>query len=293
MFLIINNFLHHKNREGLEAMLKYLNIEFTFGNETDISNDKYKIIYSPANPVDIHKYPNKFYIFGPHFFVIPTDNDKIKMIDFNQDNLVYILPSEWCIDYSKKYNLNINLIPFPFPVNTDRFNEVIGIDKTEVLIYFKGRDPNEFNFLIEKIKQKGINNYVIFSYFHRYDENDFINHIRKSKYAIVLDAHESQGFAIEEMMSSNLPLLVWSVTKFNQEYGYNYPPYPATTIPYWDERCGEFFHEAHEFDDKFELFISKLDTYKPRDYVIENLSVDVCAKRFKKLLDVGISQINS
>jgi len=44
MFLIINDFLHHKNREGLEAMLRYLNIDFDYGNETDIGNDKYKII---------------------------------------------------------------------------------------------------------------------------------------------------------------------------------------------------------------------------------------------------------
>ena len=293
MFLIINNYIHHKNREGLEALLTYLNINFTYGSEADVSNDKYKIIYSAANPIDIHKYPNKFYIFGPHFCVLPSDNNKIDSINFNQHNLVFIILSKWCYDIYKSYDLKINLLPIPFPVNTIKFNEVEGLERSEVLIYFKGRSPDDFQFLMEKIKNKGITNYRIFSYSHRYDENDFIQHIQKSKYGIVLDAHESQGFAIEEMMSCNLPLFVWSVTTFNQEYGCNYPPYPATTIPYWDERCGEYFHESHEFDDKFELFLSKLDIYKPRDYVIENLSVKVCAERFKKLFDIGISQINA
>jgi len=286
MFLIINDFLHHKNREGLEAMLRYLNIDFDYGNETDIGNDKYKIIYSPCNPVNIHKHPDKFYIFGPHFCVLPSDNDRLNYINYKQHNLIYTVPSQWCIDILNKYNLNINLSTLPFPVNTIKFNEVKDIDKTEVLIYFKSRNPDEFQFLIENLKKRGIDNFRIFSYSHRYDENDFINHIHKSKYGIVLDAHESQGFAIEEMMSCNLPLLVWNVSRFNQEYGHNYPPYPATTIPYWDERCGEFFYEAHEFDNKFDLFLSKLDSYKPRDYVMENLSVNVCAERFKNILSI-------
>jgi hypothetical protein len=293
MLLIINNFIHHKNREGLEAMLKYLNIDFDYGYEVDISDDKYKIIYSPANPVNIHKYPKKFYIFGPHFCVLPTDNNKFDSINYNQNNLVYTLPCQWCVNIYKSYNLKINLIPFPFPVNTDKFNEVQEINKTEVLIYFKTRKPEDYYIIIESLKKKGVHNYVIFNYDNKYNENEFINHIHKSKYGIIVGRHESQGFAIQEMMSCNLPLLVWDVTNHNQEYGINYPPYPATSIPYWDDRCGEVFYESNEFDDKFDLFLSKLDSYKPRDYVMENLSLEVCANRFKELFDVGISQIDT
>jgi len=286
MFLIINDYLHHKNREGLEAMLRHLNMEFTYGTQEDISNDKYKIIYSPANPVDIHKYPEKIYIFGPHFCVLPSDNDKISRIDYNQKNVIFLCLSKWNYDVYNSYNLKINMISIPFPVNTEKFNEVEQIDKKEVLLYFKGRHPNDYQILIDKIKKKAITNIKIFSYTHKYEENDFIDHIQKSKFAIVVDAHESQGFAIQEMLSSNLPLFVWNVTRLNQEYGFNYPPFPATSIPYWDERCGEFFNEIHEFDDKFDLFLNKLDTYKPREYVMENLSVKICSERFRKLFDI-------
>jgi hypothetical protein len=30
----------------------------------------------------------------------------------------------------------------------------------------------------------------------------------------------------------------------------------------------------------FDLFLSKLDTYKPREYVVENLSFDACENIF-------------
>ena len=65
----------------------------------------------------------------------------------------------------------------------------------------------------------------------------------------------------------------------NQEVGMNYPDYPATSIPYWDERCGEFFYDIEEIEKKFELFLSKLETFEPRNYILENLSMEVCEKR--------------
>lgn len=69
----------------------------------------------------------------------------------------------------------------------------------------------------------------------------------------------------------------------NQEYSYNYDDIPATCIPYWDEKCGEFFHVKEELDIAFKLFENKLKTYKPREYILENLSMDKCEE---KLIDL-------
>ena len=96
--------------------------------------------------------------------------------------------------------------------------------------------------------------------------------------------HESQGFALQEALSMNIPLLVWNVKSMNQEENINYPEIFGTVIPYWDERCGEYFYEQNEFIETYDRFIDKLDTYKPREYVLDNLSVEVCSERFKELL---------
>jgi hypothetical protein len=296
MFLIISNDrqnnIHHKNKEGLEMILKYLKMEYKYGKEEDIDDDKYKIIYSPDRPVNYNKHPNKLYIFGPHFCVLPDKN--LYSINIKRDNVVYILPSQWCIDfYKNNYDLVLNLAPFPFPVNIDKFSPDENEDsynnknKTQILIYYKARKSEELSFLINKLTQFkfNINDIIIYNYGNKYNENDFIMDIRKSRFGIVLDAHESQGFAIEEMLSSNLPLFVWGVTNLNQEEGIEYPPYPATTIPYWDSRCGEVFHDSRDFDKTFNIFLSKLDSYKPRDYIVENLSVKPCAERLQRLIE--------
>jgi hypothetical protein len=79
----------------------------------------------------------------------------------------------------------------------------------------------------------------------------------------------------------NVPLLVWNVKTMSDEYGYNsnYAAYPASTIPYWDNTCGEYFYNESELESTYELFISKIDTYTPRKYIVEHVSMDVCEKR--------------
>jgi hypothetical protein len=71
----------------------------------------------------------------------------------------------------------------------------------------------------------------------------------------------------------------------NQEYRSKYLPIPATTIPYWDETCGETFYEKHEFLQTLQKFENNLNHYKPRDFILNNLSPSVCQELFINLID--------
>ena len=120
----------------------------------------------------------------------------------------------------------------------------------------------------------------------RYNENDYLSYLQQCQYGIVLDAHESQGFAIEEALSCNVPLLVWNAQTMNQELNSQYQPIPCTTIPYWDSRCGEYFHHISELPRAFQTFQSKIaaEQYSPREYILDNLSTEKCAERFIELI---------
>lgn len=280
---LINSFIHKKNKDALLTYTnEYVNINVADLDKIDISS--FDMIYSPSIAIDVSKYPNAKFIFGPHFSVFPHKNamDKIR-----GKNSIYIQPSEWAVDVWKNnpFCKGIKFESIPFGVETLIFNEIIPIkDRNDVFIYYKTRNPNELKELLTFFSKKNIVA-RIFNYDKKYDEKDYINFLQKSKFGIWLGRHESQGFALEEALSCNVPLLVWNTTSMNQEFRSNYENIPATTIPYWDERCGEYFTEISELPKTFEKFIAKINDYKPREYILENLSMKKCNDLFNNLIN--------
>ncbi len=275
--LLINHNFHVKN---FSALMKYgFNITIiTHTNLNEIDLSKFDVVYSPGLPIQVSLYPNTKFIFGPHFSVFP-EKQHMQMITGN--NSTYIQPSDWVVQLWKDYSYPITIKSIPFGVSTDQFKEIT-TNKTNVFIYYKRRDPSELKLLQYFLNYKFVN-YKIFSYTDRYDENDYLQYLQNSQYGIVLDAHESQGFALEEAMSCNVPLLVWSATSMKQEYVSTYEDIKCTSVPYWDNRCGEIFYDRKDLEKTFDFFISKLKTYTPRQYILENLSIEKCKQKFIQL----------
>jgi hypothetical protein len=282
--LLLDRDFHHKNRAALYA---YKNIQITpFYSPEDLSRFNlsiYDAVYSPTYPIDVSKYPNTRFIFGPHFSVFPEHNLQL----IKGPNSVYIQPSKWAVDVWRVSPLckQLDIRPVPFGVDTHRFIEIKSLkERTQVFVYYKTRNPVDLQFIKEKLKELDID-YRLFSYDDRYDETEYINCLQNAKYGIWVGRHESQGFALEEALSCNVPLLVWDVLSMNQEWGPKYADIPATTIPYWDGRCGEIFYKREHFDYAYRLFMSKLHHFKPREYVLSNLTMENCEKEFLKLLN--------
>ena len=285
--LIVGNF-HHKNKEGLEAILNKLNYQFNYGNINDIEN--YDIIFLPSTPIDTTNFPDKLFIFGPHFSVFP--DIRVNSINNVHKNCVYIQPSNWVVNLWQDLmrNLSIPLKPFPFPVNTNYFQPDTSIIRDKVFIYYKRRNPLELQLLEYFLKEKKNIDYKVFDYIKTYNEKDYLDYLKHSKYGIILDAHESQGFAIQEALSCDVPLLVWNTKTMNQEHNSNYKNFSCTTIPYWDDRCGMVFYESNEISNTFDKFIDNLDNFKPREYVLNNLGIDIGCQNFKKLCNVNFAK---
>ena len=282
--LYINIYMHAKNNNSL---MNYKNISFFIINHTNIDLidlTHFDCVYSPSQPLDVRKYPNTKFIFGPHFSVFP---EKTQMDIIRGKNVIYTHPSDWARDvWRNNYLCNgIRIESLPFGVDTNKFNEITPIEnRNYAFLYYKSRDPNELSFIRNFLKSFNID-VRIFSYTSKYNEEDYINYLHKSKFGIWLGRHESQGFALEEALSCNVPLFVWDVTSMNQEHGYNYSDIPATCIPYWDERCGESFKNINELPEKFDKFMNSLKDYKPREYILDNVSIEKCEKIFTDLVN--------
>lgn len=282
--LLLDRDFHHKNREALYA---YKSIKITpFYSSDDLGRfnlSTYDAVYSPTYPIDVSKYPNTLFIFGPHFSVFPDQN----LQSIKGPNTIYIQPSKWAVDVWINNSLckGMDIRAVPFGVDTHRFIEIKSLkERTQVFVYYKTRNPFDLHFIKDKLKELDID-YRLFSYDDRYDDTEYLNCLQNAKYGIWVGRHESQGFALEEALSCNVPLLVWDVLSMNQEMGTNYDDIPATAIPYWDSRCGEIFYKREHFDYAYRLFMSKLRSFKPREYVLSNLTMEKCEKEFLKLLN--------
>ena len=282
--LYFQSSMHVKNHH---ALVNYKNITLHVihsPNLDSINLSEYDVVYSPCQPIEVRKYPNTKFIFGPHFSVFPHQH---QMNIIRRNNVVYVHPSEWAAQVWRNNPIcnDIKVLPLPFGVDTERFKDVKPIaERDKVFIYFKTRNPTLLRVIESFLKSKSID-YLIFNYDAKYNENTYIEYLKNAKYGIWVGRHESQGFALEEALSCNIPLLVWNVKSMNEEYRQNYEDIPATVIPYWDERCGEYFYNIQELEETFNKFLSKIETYRPREYILENLSMELCEKKFIDLIE--------
>jgi hypothetical protein len=113
-----------------------------------------------------------------------------------------------------------------------------------------------------------------------YSEIDFISKVSKSKYVFMLDSCESQGIAIQEIMSMNVPMFVWDV-EYWEDRGEEYKT-KSSSIPYWDERCGAFETNKDNIENSFVYFLNKFGFFNPRSYILENLTLENQVKQILK-----------
>lgn len=284
--LYIKGEAHPKNYHFIK-LCKIIHFTEIFIEDLDNYNlNDYDCVLSLSLAIDVIKYQEKYkhikFIFGPQFSVFP--NDSLNIIKGN--NVFYNILSNWVKDIWSTFEEtnNLNLITLPFGVDVNRFNQIKPIkERTEIILYFKRRSPFYINFISQFLNNKNIKT-TYFDYNRRYKEEDYLNSLQNAKYAIIIDAHESQGFALQEAMSCNVPLLVWNCKTMNDEYGSGYPLYKASSIPYWDNRCGEFFYNEEELEEVYNKFINNIENYRPREFILENLSIDACENNWIKFI---------
>jgi hypothetical protein len=191
-----------------------------------------------------------------------------------------IAPSKWVKDQliSNQFNLPENKVS-TWPVGIELLQQQKNY-KFDCLIYFKRRDENELTKIINFLDNKNIS-YKVLSY-GNYESSDLEMLSNRSKFCFLLNGTESQGIAVQEIMSTNTPLLVWDVVEWN-DMGEKYKT-PATSIPYWSDLCGEVFYDYSDLEFTFTKFYDKINYYNPRKFVENNLSFKASVKTLLEIL---------
>jgi hypothetical protein len=214
-------------------------------------------------------------IIGPNICTLPTDNKFVMSLNYKS----IIVPSQWVKNLYEKWLPPELIKVWPVGINTNLFEDYSGENKEfDCLVYFKRRNPEELKKVISFLREKK-QSYNIVQY-GNYAQSDLINLCKTSKYCILIDNTESQGIAIQEIASSNLPILCWDVNVWLD----NGPDLAieATSVPFWSNSLGERFYNLDDLEESFKNFQEKITTYTPREYIISNFSL---ANQARKLVD--------
>lgn len=217
-------------------------------------------------------------VVGPNLFVIPSDWGQFcKKFDH------YIVPCNWVKDiylsYEEMSHATIDVWPVGIDVNT--WNKTTNFSNRRILVYFKSRKETELNEITSYLDKKGLN-YEVLRY-GSYKEKDLYDACLRCDSCILLTGTESQGIAYMQILSTGIPCYVIDKTDFDyfDQYKKN-PPY-ATSVPYFNDKCG--IRDSIFTIEHYEKFLDKLESFNPRSYIEENFSLIKCAQNYIQILE--------
>jgi hypothetical protein len=268
--ILINNFVNYK---CLRALLSYKNIILHIINSIDdikeVNLAKYDCIISPTYLVDIPEYSDTIFLYGPDMSFFPD-----KLPKTQQKNAYYNTVCQWMNNEWAKSHQSMNLIPIPYGIDTDEFNNIENAIKDIIFVYYKNR-PIEELIVVQKMLRTQNIDYIVIS--GEFEEHEYKNILQYSKFGIWISSHETMGFELLQSLACDVPLFVWDIDCILNPV--TKKKIPATSVPYWDKMCGEVFYSKEEIHKKFTGFIKNLRKYTPRKYVLDTMSYEKCESR--------------
>lgn len=179
------------------------------------------------------------------------------------------------------------VIAWPVGIDTVQWTPSDSTKTFDFLIYDKIRWDKEQmkRELVEPITTVLTEHHYSFRFirYGNYTHAELQEKLKASKAVIFLCEHETQGSAYQQILATGTPILAWDRGGYWQDPAY-YPDrvkfQPVSSVPYWDERCGVKFSTAADFEEKLATFTNQLLDFRPRDYLLENLTLEKCAEKY-------------
>jgi glycosyltransferase involved in cell wall biosynthesis len=208
-----------------------------------------------------------------------------------------LVPGPWMYNMFSEHYPEEKLAVWPVGIDVDEWKPTRSQDdKPErILLYDKilwkkeRRRTSVFNPVRQFLERKNLETEVL--RYGDYFPYDLKVALRRCKAVIYFCEHETQGIAYQQMLASGVPLLAWDRQGYWEDPNF-FPDRvrygPVSSVPYWDKRCGMKFEATDDFAGRFDDFWERVraDDFSPRDYILENLTLEECSQRYARCIEL-------
>lgn len=247
----------------------------------------------PKYPIGVAGYPSVLKavdlpnpaIFGPGDYGYPDASVKVAQ---DERYKLLIQPGEWYCQYYRPYNGD-KLRPWPVGIDTDLWPDWSAEPKSlDFIVYDKirwfreDRVPAILDTLVDALRSDGRSTETLRYGHHLLSQ--WRDALRRARAVLFLCEHETQGIAYQEALAAGVPVLAWDEGKLTdpRQTPFAKDDLVVSSVPYFDDRCGMRFKLA-EFNQVYPEFWRRLDRFRPREYVVEQLSMSRAAKAYLSL----------
>jgi hypothetical protein len=204
----------------------------------------------------------------------------------------YLQHSQWAADVYRPYFAD-RVALWSVGIDTNTWAPVNQEKTCDFLIYDKIRWEHETTgaVLLERVRDELARRSLTWTdlRYGSYDQREFKARLNTCRAMVFLCEHESQGLAYQECLSSGVPVLAWDQGHCldPNRFQWGQPDIPATSVPFFDERCGLRFNGADDFAARLDEFLEPLrsNAFSPRAFVLDNLTLEKCSAAYVEILN--------
>lgn len=219
-------------------------------------------------------------VVGPLIVNLPEERSRIienPLID------VVLLPSQWFVNFFKNTGLRkeTNYQVWSLGVDSDFWStSPLKPSYFRVLVYVKNPPKVVLRSVLTRLSELNIPYDVVTT--GSFTQDEYKKYLHQSQAVIFLSQTETQGLAMFEAWSCDVPTFHWNCGKMkfgNVEFS------PASSCPYLTDICGMHFSSETDFKDKFDIFISKISSYRPRNFILSHHTISMSIDRLMSFLE--------
>jgi glycosyltransferase involved in cell wall biosynthesis len=277
--------------------LRSIDADFNFNPRA--FGDLARVVYAPANEalrqaIELKRQRAVDYVVaGPVNALFADESDGILVAP--EVDLV-IVPSEWTVDFYKGFpELVAKSRVCPCGVDAEVWKPSGVAKQQSAVIYWKSGDESFCDAVEAIVRQCGLEPIRIRS---RHGEHgifkpsEYRDALDRCVAAVFLSTFETQGIALAEAWSMDVPAVVWDPQGDAEWRGRSFQS--RSSAPFLTPATGVTFRAIDGLEEALRWALTSLTSFQPRAWVLEHMTDAVCADRLYTLIrssaDVLVAQ---